>query len=98
MFVPGDDKRVGGSPAASELLALSQKAMRDFQKSDSADFLVREWNIIARPVRASDSSCLKCHHYNEIRVLPQAKVEQESRKLKIGDPLGVLLYAYKSGQ
>jgi hypothetical protein len=98
VLITDNDKRVIGPPTALELLEHGQKAMRDVQKSDRYDFAIREWKIIARPVRASDSSCLKCHRYNEIDVLPEAKLEQESRRLKIGDPLGVLLYAYKNGQ
>jgi hypothetical protein len=98
VFITDNDRRVTGSPTALELLEHSQKAMRDFQESDRYDFAIREWKIIARPVRTSDSSCLKCHHYNEINILPQAKLGQESRRLKIGDALGVLLYAYRNGQ
>lgn len=98
VFITDNDKHATSSPTAMELLEHGQKAMRTFQKSDRYDFAIREWKIVARPVRASDASCLKCHHSDGINVLPEAKVEQESRKLKIGDPLGVLLYAYKSGQ
>jgi hypothetical protein len=98
VFITGNDVRVSGPPTVSELSEQSRKAMQNFQKSDRYDFTIREWKIIARPVRASEASCLKCHHYDETGTLPQAKVEEESRRLKIGDALGVVVYAYRDGQ
>ena len=98
VFITDSDRRVTGSPTVLELMEHGQKAMRVFQKSDAYNFAIREWKIIARPVRASDASCLKCHHSDEINIFPETKVGQESRKLKISDPLGVVLYAYRSGQ
>lgn len=98
IFITDNDKRVTGSPTPLELLEHGQKAMRVFQKSDAYDFAIRDWRIIARPVRASSSSCLKCHHSSEINIFSQTEPEQESNRLKIGDALGVLLYAYKNGR
>jgi hypothetical protein len=98
VFITDSDRRVTGSPTTLELMEHGQKAMRVFQKSDTYNFAIREWKIIARPVRASDASCLKCHYSDEINIFPETKVGQESRRLKIGDPLGVVLYAYSSGQ
>lgn len=95
VFITDNNQPSAGSPTALELLAHGQKAMRSFQNSDTYDFMIREWRIIARPVRASDASCLKCHHSAEVGIIPEVKSGEESRKLKIGDPLGILLYAYQ---
>jgi len=84
------------SPTTFELFEHTRKAMQMFQTSNKYDFAIRNWRIAARPVRASDASCLKCHFDDQIVVLPTGAYKGESRKLEIGDPLGVVLYAYKT--
>ena len=67
---------------------------------------VGAWRVEARPVRASAESCIECHRRHsgfEIKTMPAtggAAVAAEKPKeadLKVGDPLGVLLYAYRKG-
>lgn len=72
----------------------AQKAMEDFD-SDKAtshnEFSVGDKNFIARPVRAQES-CLKCHTPQTYRGI--GSNEKVTRQLSVGDPIGVLLYAY----
>jgi hypothetical protein len=74
----------------------AQKAMEDFD-SDKAtshnEFSVGDKNIIARPVRAQES-CLKCHTPQTYRGI--GSNEKVTRQLSVGDPIGVLLYAYST--
>ena len=84
------------TPTTLELFEHTRKAMQTFQTSSKYDFAIRDWRIAARPVRASDALCLKCHFDDQIVVLPNGARKGERRKIEIGDPLGVVLYAYKT--
>jgi hypothetical protein len=60
-----------------------------------------EWDVEARPVRASEESCLRCHVARvEFAVVinekgeKSVKAETKEDPPKLGDPLGVLVYAY----
>jgi hypothetical protein len=92
------NERAPHFPTALELRERGLKAMQAFQKSDRYDFGVRDWNVVAIPVRASDASCLNCHLYNDVKTLPGAGPDEQSLKLRIGDPLGLLLYVYRDGR
>ena len=72
-----------------------------FAKTVSVDFARAAWNFVARPVRASDAMCLQCHHEPvpgvrgqvlKARPVPEAI---EVNALKIGDPLGVVIYGFR---
>jgi hypothetical protein len=82
-------------PMPSELWEQSQKAILAFATKDSFEFSHGSWKIIARPVRASEQSCLKCHLSDSTRVIPLNSEDEKLKPLNIGDPLGVVLYAYR---
>ena len=64
------------------------------READSFDFARADWNFfIARPVRASDAMCLQCHHEPVPGVDPARGIEVNA--LKIGDPMGVVIYGFK---
>lgn len=85
-------------PAPFDLWEQTQKALTAFgEGKDSYEFKMDKWIIAARPVRAGDQSCLQCHKEDfTLIVLPNGTMTGESKgnKLQVGDPLGVLLYAY----
>src|SRR5262249_42599733 len=87
----------------------AQKAMLEFEKRDQYDFSFGKWNIAARPIRAK-GSCLKCHN-GENRIAPGMPVVAISGRgagdgvtapvsapPKVGDALGVAMYAYARKQ
>jgi hypothetical protein len=78
------------APKSVELWNESRQAMLAFAKRDSFDFAKAGWNFIARPVRASDATCLKCHRDPYSMSVPVG----EASNLKVGDALGVVLYGY----
>ena len=92
--INGKDEQFSDLPRPIEVWEQSQKAMKSFGHNESYDFTMNGWQFSARPVRASENSCLQCHN-------PSYTFDQTTRKpkatevLKIGDPLGVVLYAYK---
>ena len=67
-------------PSGSDLREESREALLAFIGNRSHEFGSRAdgWKMIARPVRAADERCLKCH-----------------TKLRVGDPIGVVVYAYR---
>jgi hypothetical protein len=73
--------------SAATLMTDAARALRAFDSVDGAHFSVEGWNIVARPVRASSKTCLACH-----RLAVSGKRENT---LRIGDVLGVVLYAYQ---
>jgi hypothetical protein len=88
-------------PAAAELWEHSQKAMEAFRESDEYNFDLGKWKFTARPVRA-EQSCLECHsRYAASPLLPLSSEGQATtsslkpKPLRVGDPLGVILYAYE---
>lgn len=103
-------------PAAWELWDEAQKVLKSFEASanrNQKEFVVGAWTIAARPIRAGQQACLRCHLGDEklvftgraVMALPdelqeaatsgQPKNSPQESKLKVGDPLGVALYAYK---
>jgi hypothetical protein len=73
-------------PTRQEIWDDARKAMLEFEKKDQYDFSFRKWSIAARPVRAKEA-CLKCHT-GEATLAPP----------KVGDALGVAMYAYSRKQ
>jgi hypothetical protein len=72
------------APAPMDLWNDSRRAMLSFAKRESHEFAVADWNFVARPVRATSEMCLNCHR----------EATAAGSALKIGDPLGVVLYGY----
>jgi hypothetical protein len=85
-------------PQPSELWEQSQKAILAFATKDSFEFSHGSWKFIARPVRASEQSCLKCHLSDSTRIIAHNPEDEKLKQLKIGDPLGVVLYAYRESK
>lgn len=92
-----------GVPTAASLWDETRRALRSFESgSERYGFKSGEWDVEARPVRASAESCLKCHkaRVKYTVVTPETgekvvKSEALEDPLKVGDPLGVLVYAYR---
>jgi hypothetical protein len=74
----------------------SARAMRAFEKRDAYDFVLAGWNFTARPVRASEDLCLRCHR-GPVRASLVAAADP-GNTLKIGDAIGVVLYGYTAAQ
>lgn len=96
-ITPGD-KQVAGLPTPGQLLNRGREAMQAFQGSGKYDFSLGEWKFITRPVRASDATCLNCHQRNGTTLFSRGKIGEDSKSLKIGDPLGLLVYGYKNSR
>lgn len=90
-------------PSAAALWGDTQLALRAFAGgAERYGFRAGRWQVEARPVRASGESCLRCHKtdYRTVygvteRGVSFSKVEPKGDALKVGDPLGVLLYVYR---
>ena len=96
--ITASDKDITGLPTPKQLWDRGQEAMHVFQGSRTYDFSLGEWKFIARPVRASDTTCLSCHQRNGTTLFSMGKIGQESKSLQIGDPLGLLVYGYKKSR
>jgi hypothetical protein len=92
-LVSAKDRRKGDLPDPSELWEQSRRAMETLKKSDAYDFALRGWSFSARAVRAGDGSCLKCHYADRASVIPLRPQEGAGSPIKVGDILGILLYA-----
>lgn len=90
--------KVKDLPKGEELLKNVKEAFIDFQTPTSANennyqFSRGKWSYVARPVRAANESCVKCHTDYVIT----AKLEKNKykfRKRQIGDANGVLVYGF----
>ena len=71
----------------------SRRALSAFSKTDLYEFQREAWRFMARPVRASDAGCLNCHDDSGTTMVPRAS---RSSTLRLGDPLGVVLYGYRA--
>ncbi|MDQ3754631.1 MAG: hypothetical protein M3371_07865, partial [Acidobacteriota bacterium] len=101
IFVSSTDSK--DLPTAKALWEPTRQAMLAFTGgSERYSFSVGEWAVEARPVRASDQSCIKCHSTDMRTELVDLgggrtafKTGPKGNTLQVGDPLGVLLYAYR---
>jgi hypothetical protein len=84
---------VDSPPQPLELLDESRRAMVAFADAESHEFVVGAWKFIARPVRASETMCLNCHREEHTALISMQNAS--GTPLRIGDPLGVLLYGYR---
>ena len=74
--------------SSEEFIKQTRKALKSFDKGNQYQFTSGKWKVDARPVRATENSCVQCHK-------ARGANDPEAQELKIGDPLGVLLYVYK---
>jgi hypothetical protein len=81
----------------AELWHQGRRAMLAFKRSNHYEFSIGDWKFSARPVRAIDQSCLKCHTQGSANYLDllTERGERKNESLKVGDPLGVILYGYR---
>jgi hypothetical protein len=90
-------------PSATALWGETRLALLSFAEgAERYGFEAGGWEVEARPVRASGESCLRCHNtdYRTVRGVTGrgvvfSKTEPKGNALKVGDPLGVLVYVYK---
>ena len=81
-------------PARRALLAFGGGAERQ-------SFTVGKWEVEARPVRATNESCVQCHKDVQLTVYQNASGKyygwglKEDSVLRVGDTIGVLLYVYQ---
>jgi hypothetical protein len=80
-----------GTPTATDLWERSRLALDAFSRQDVVTFAERDWNFVARPVRATGPRCLECHRSDPPYL---ATSGTPSRPVQIGDALGVVLYGY----
>jgi hypothetical protein len=81
-------------PAAEMLLADGRRSFVALATEDVVEFRRNGWAMVARPVRASNESCVACHNGNPDR--PRTS-DGTPVTYKVRDVLGVLLYALQSG-
>lgn len=86
-----------GFPAPAALWEQAQQAMHAFDRQNQYDFKVGKWQVTARPIRAM-ASCLACHNDNHPVVSNPLRPMPEPRPVKVGDALGIALYAYRRAQ
>lgn len=68
------------------------EAFRRFGEGGGHTFTSGKWAYVARPVRA-DASCLKCHTDLFVTIKPGGQT-YSYRGRRVGDPVGVLVYAF----
>lgn len=85
------------APPASAIQDDAREALIAFAAKRSFEFggPIAGWNMAARPIRASDAVCLKCHRERTARVFPGP---ESASMLRVGDPLGVVVYGYRSAK
>jgi hypothetical protein len=85
-------------PKAEKLLKKVKSAFIAFQTPNSEnennyEFSIGKWSYVARPVRAVNESCIRCHtDYVITEKLGDGKFT--FRKRKIGDANGVIVYGF----
>jgi len=86
------DALIDGQFAATRLNFTFQNETADAPKN--IEFVKGDWSYVAKPVRAMNESCLKCHNdYVILDKLPNGQFKM--RKRQVGDVNGVLLYAFR---
>jgi hypothetical protein len=80
-------------PKPWELWEIGQKALAASTTSDRFTASFGRWRVDARPIRATQKVCLKCHDAEGAAVYPPRPTGPRA-KLQIGDALGVVLYVY----
>jgi hypothetical protein len=86
-------------PKSETLLKDAKKAFIEFQTQDinseiNYEFEKNGWNYYAKPVRAVNESCIKCH--TDYVVLDKKDNKNYTfRKRQVGDVNGILVYGFK---
>jgi len=80
-------------PTPWELRDIGRQAMASFTTGDKYEASLGKWRIDARPIRASQRACLKCHAAENAAGDPLLD-EREEPAPSLGDALGVAIYVY----
>ena len=80
-------------PRPHDLREVGRAALAASGGDGSASGSLGRWSVSARVVRADRQSCLECHTPAGAAAFPNRGKDGE-RRLKIGDALGVAIYAY----
>lgn len=84
---PSAPGSITDAPGAAALVDDAVEAFEVFETGGVAEAFERDgWSIVARPVRAAAERCLRCH-----------RQDAAGRSVKLGDVLGVVLYAHQPG-
>jgi hypothetical protein len=84
--------RFPATPAAESMWDEGRRAFAAFERKEPQyEFEIDNWNVVARPVRAGSDTCLMCHRSTGTNRLTTARSD-----LRVGDVLGVVLYAYQT--
>ena len=89
-------------PKSSKLLKDVKKAFLEFQTPNSPNeneyaFEIGKWSYVAKPVRASNQSCVGCHKdYVVTEKLGDGKFK--FRKRALGDANGILVYGFSRAE
>jgi hypothetical protein len=79
-------------PDAASMSIEARRAFAAFERKEPYyDFEAGDWNVVARPVRAAEDTCLNCHWSTGDHGLTGGR-----SGLRVGDVLGVALYAYQT--
>ena len=73
----------------------ADEAFQRFASTDTYDFSLGKWSYVARPLRAKET-CLKCH--TDFFLTSKENKVYAYRKRRVGDPIGVVLYAVRKEQ
>ncbi len=85
-------------PKGESLIKDVKAAFLAFQTPNGAnennyEFRTGKWSYVARPVRAADETCIKCH--TDFVITEKLKNNQfKFRKRRVGDANGVLVYGF----
>src|SRR5262245_10953219 len=82
-------------PDAADLGVPGAQAFSESHVSESRAFEIGEWRFVARPVRASTSACLNCHNRPAVAAAPSVDGSADE-PFRLGDPIGAVLYGYRS--
>jgi hypothetical protein len=80
------------TPVPQSMDVEARRAFAAFERQDRHyQFVAGKWNVVARPVRAVDYSCLNCHLSTGV-----SSLRPTASDLRVGDVIGVVLYAYQA--
>lgn len=85
-------------PRAKELIKEVKAAFIEFQtpnspKENNYEFSIGDWSYVAKPVRAVNQSCLKCHT-DYVITEKIGDHRYKFRKRAVGDANGVIVYGF----
>ena len=95
-----NSQQLKGIPDARDIWKPARETLRQFDNGETRyAFAQNGWDVEARPVKAFDDSCLKCHAHHSLVVNKDGTVTinmaAEDNGLRVGDTLGAMLYVYK---